>query len=119
MNKYIVQAKAMDGRYDQPISPLYNEGEFAPIYAQDDFKRFPKGKFLKNPQGDPIVQWPGGRYPSGHIEVYQPQHPDAWRNQTLPMSLEDADKVARERSERVSTTNGKPNFIYRVKETSS
>jgi hypothetical protein len=107
MITYILQSKALDGRYNGPLFPLHNEGEFAPIYAQDSFTRYPKGKFLKSPSGEPVVQWKGGPYPSGHVEVYEPIIGNVWRNETLPMPLKKAEAEYNKR-------NHKGSFTYRL-----
>ena len=117
--KYTVQSKPTDNRYKgegwkpiDPSKPFVNEGHFEPINAQDSFKLFPKGKFLKAPDGNNVIAWAGGTYPSGHIEEWAPPHQhDAWRDETLPLPLDQADKVLHERMSRNSS-----NFNYRVKE---
>jgi len=120
MKLYKLQSQPQDGRYSSnnigAPKLLHNEGNFAPIYAQDSFKRFPKGRFLRNAQGEHVVEWIGGRYPSGHIEIYSPVPSRAWRDETLPIKLEDADALIAKRTARVSRTDGKANFLYRITE---
>jgi hypothetical protein len=88
---YAIESKPLDGRYDMFTEPLIVEGEFAPIC--DEFG---------------IVKWEGGRFPSGHIEIYHPNKGE-WYRESRPLSKADAAAYLAERLSRESTS-----FEYRT-----
>lgn len=90
---YAIESKPLDGRFDMFTKPLIVEGEFDPIL--DEFG---------------VEMWAGGRFPSGHIEVYTPNEGE-WYRESLPLSKAEATEYLTKRLRRNS-----PDFAYRAVE---
>jgi len=90
-DKYVVESKPLDGRYDG-AKPLVIEGEFLPIYDKLG-----------------IMVFAGGRFPSGHREVYAPNK-GPWYAESLPMSHDKATEYLAERVSRFEAP-----FEYRMR----
>ena len=92
MNKWIVESRPLDGRYDGMDKVVEAGTDLQPIYDELG-----------------LLVFSGGRFPSGHIEYYHPQ--GEWLQESLPMSEGDAKAYLNSRVDR-----GDTNFQYRVRE---
>ena len=102
--KYVVEARPLDGRFDG-LSKITEAGiELAPIYDKFD-----------------VIVFPGGRFPSGHIERYESDGSE-WHQESLPLDKGEAEAYLRSRLSRFAEHgSGKPEsedppFEYRMVE---
>lgn len=89
--KYTIESRPLDGRFDEFDRVIEAGTTFQPIHDKFDVEIFP-----------------GGSFPSGHIELYHP-HTGEWYQESLPLSKEDAETYLKERLDRKTE-----DFEYRM-----